>query len=342
MKTPGVNFLLNLLLMLLTTIVGMAQDIHFSQFNAAPLLLNPAFTGVNGCDYRFAANYRSQWSGIAPFRTIAASYDMALAKKKTKSKGNFGGIGMSFFSDKAGDLALSTHQLNISASYTMMLNKKGSQSLTAGLYGGVGNRSIDLSKARFDSQFGVGGFDQNRPTMENIVTNNLWYADAGAGLLWNFNVNKKSNVHLGLATWHVSQPNLSFFKNVNEELFIKVTLHGGAHFKIAHQLYMLPGFMYLNQGPHNQLNIGGLIRWGKSLTPRDNTSVYFGGWYRLKDAVIFATRVDFNGLSFGFSYDVNISKLTVATRGNGGPEVSLLYTGCLKGKNNNTRFCPIL
>jgi type IX secretion system PorP/SprF family membrane protein len=341
MKLPGVKILI-LVTMLFATMFVKAQDIHFSQFNAAPLLLNPAFTGVNGCDYRFAANYRTQWGGIAPFRTVAASYDMAIAKKKTKSKGNFGGVGISFFSDRAGDLALSTNQVNISASYTMMLNKKGSQSITAGLYGGMGNRSIDVSKAQFDSQFGAGGFDANRPTMENLSTNSIWYADAGAGLLWNYNVNKKSNVYLGLATWHVSQPNLSFFKDVNEELFIKITMHGGAHFKIANQFYMLPGFMYLKQGPHSQLNVGTLVRWGKSLTPRDNTSVYFGAWYRLKDAVIFATRVDFNGLSLGFSYDVNISKLTVATKGNGGPEVSLLYTGCFKSKKNNTRFCPII
>lgn len=330
------------IVMLLVTCTMSAQDIHFSQFNAAPLLLNPALTGVNGCDYRFAANYRNQWSGIAPFRTIAASYDMAVARRKGNAKSNFGGIGISYFSDKAGDSELSTNQVNLSASYTMMLNRKGSQSITAALYGGIGNRSINISKLTFDSQFGPGGFDPNRPSMENILTNNLWYADAGAGLLYNVNLNKTTNVHAGLATWHVSQPNLSFFKNVNEELFIKVTMHGGAHIKIAHQFYLLPGFMYLIQGPHNQLNIGSLVRWGKSVTPRDNTSVYFGGWYRLKDALILATRVDINGLSLGFSYDINISKLIVATRGNGGPEVSLLYTGCFKTKKNNTRFCPIM
>jgi type IX secretion system PorP/SprF family membrane protein len=99
--------------LVLASVVVKAQDIHFSQFTSAPLILNPAFTGVNGCDYRFAANYRTQWTGIAPFRTIAASYDMAIAKKKTRSKGNFGGVGVSFFSDKAGDSELSTNQVNL-------------------------------------------------------------------------------------------------------------------------------------------------------------------------------------------------------------------------------------
>jgi type IX secretion system PorP/SprF family membrane protein len=341
MKWNGLK-ILAITLLFFAAFAAKAQDIHFSQYNAAPLLLNPAFTGVNGCDYRFAANYRTQWSGIAPFRTIAASYDMAIAKKKYKSKGNYGGVGVSFFSDKAGDSELSTNQVNLNVSYTIMLNRKGTQTLTTGLYGGIGNRNINLAKLTFDSQFGANGYDPNRPTGENIATNNLWYADAGAGFLWNYNVNKKSNVYLGLATFHVTQPNLSFLKDVNEELFIKVTFHGGAHFKIANQFYLLPSFMVLKQGPHSQLNIGSLVRWGKSVTPKDNTSVYFGGYYRMKDAVVFATRVDFNGLSLGFSYDVNISKLTIATRGNGGPELSLLYTGCFSNKKNQTRFCPVL
>ena len=318
-----------------------AQDIHFSQFTSAPLLLNPAFTGVNGCDYRFATNYRTQWTGIAPFRTIAASYDMAIAKKK-KSKGNFGGVGMSFFSDKAGDADLSTNQVNINLSYTVILNRKGTQSLTGGIYGGVGNRNIDLSKLTFDNQFGANGYDPNRPTGENIARNNIWYADAGAGFLWNYNVNKTTNFYAGTAAFHITQPNLSFLNDINEELFIKLVLHGGAHFKVANQFYLMPSVMYLNQGPHSQFNIGSLVKWSKNYTFRDNTAFYFGGWYRMKDAIILTTRVDVAGINVGFSYDINISKLTKATRGNGGPELSLLYTGCFKSKKNTTRYCPVM
>jgi type IX secretion system PorP/SprF family membrane protein len=319
-----------------------AQDIHFSQFTSAPLLLNPAFTGVNGCDYRATAIYRNQWTGIAPFRTVAASYDMALAKKRTKGKGHYGGIGVSLFSDKAGDSQLSTNQVNLNLSYTIILNNKGTQSLTTGIYGGAGNRSIDLSKLTFDSQFGSGGYDGNLPTRENIARTNIWYADAGAGFLYNNNINKTTNFYLGTAAYHITQPNLSFLNDVNEELFIKLVLHGGAHFKVSKQFYLLPSVMYLNQGPHSQLNFGSLVKWSKDFTFRDNTSFYFGGWYRLKDAVIFTTRVDFAGINVGFSYDVNLSKLSKATRGNGGPELSIVYTGCLKGKKNNVRYCPVM
>ena len=37
-----------------------AQDIHFSQFYASPMNMNPATTGVIGCDMRFSAIYRNE------------------------------------------------------------------------------------------------------------------------------------------------------------------------------------------------------------------------------------------------------------------------------------------
>ena len=42
---PKFNKLL-LVVFLLAGFRSYAQDIHFSQFNAAPLALNPAFTGI--------------------------------------------------------------------------------------------------------------------------------------------------------------------------------------------------------------------------------------------------------------------------------------------------------
>ena len=50
-----------------------AQDPQFSQFYAAPLYINPAFTGAS--EYtRIGANYRNQWPGISgSFVTTSAS-----------------------------------------------------------------------------------------------------------------------------------------------------------------------------------------------------------------------------------------------------------------------------
>lgn len=328
-----------LLLLAVSCFDSFGQDIHFSQFNAAPLQLNPALTGVNGCDYRVAANYRSQWAGVGKFNTVAASFDMAVLRKTAKS--NYGGIGISLFNDRAGDLSLSTTQVNLSASYTILLNQNGSQLLTAGLVGGIGYRTIDYSKLTTDSQFGDQGFDPNLGTGEDLSNNSKIYADVGAGFLWSLTVNQNNNVYAGVGVTHINQPNLSFMGDRNEKLFLKVIIHGGGHFKLSNRIALQPSFLIMNQGPHQEYTMGTFVKMKKSLVPSDKMAFYAGAWYRVKDALILAARVDVAGLNIGFSYDLNVSKLTRATKLNGGPEISLVYVGCFK-KKNNTVYCPVL
>jgi len=55
-----------------------AQDPHFSQFNAAPLQLNPAMAGVYEGQFRVGINYRDQWGSVlgpVPYQTSNVSFD---------------------------------------------------------------------------------------------------------------------------------------------------------------------------------------------------------------------------------------------------------------------------
>ena len=54
-----------------------AQDTHFSQFDAAPLYYNPALAGVNECHNRIYTNYKGQWR---TYNTFLMSYDQHLEK----------------------------------------------------------------------------------------------------------------------------------------------------------------------------------------------------------------------------------------------------------------------
>ena len=54
----AISVILNLI-----TVMGVAQDYHFTQYNANPLRLNPAMMGANS-DMRFILGYRNQWSNI--------------------------------------------------------------------------------------------------------------------------------------------------------------------------------------------------------------------------------------------------------------------------------------
>ena len=56
-----------------------AQDIHFSQYYASPMTVNPAYTGMFNGTYRVGANYRNQWASVSvPYKTFAAYADYGL------------------------------------------------------------------------------------------------------------------------------------------------------------------------------------------------------------------------------------------------------------------------
>jgi len=314
-----------------------AQDIHFSQFNASPLTLNPALTGVNKCNYRFALNYKNQWGNVAPYNTFAASYDMNINKK---SKGNYGGIGASAFVDRAGDTKFTTANFKLTGSYSLMLSSDGSQFITTGLEAGVIQNSFDYSEMTFDSQFGPDGFNENAGTRETFESTKKIVADVGAGMLYNY-TQKQTNIYAGAAFTHLNQPNQSFRNDLDEKLHMKFTFHGGGQFPINDQFFIQPRYMFLKQGPHMELNAGSMFKFKKSRVPSDKTAFYVGGWYRLKDAVILSARMDIGSFNVGVSYDINVSKLTRATNARGGPELSLTYTGCL-GDNKGAVYCPFL
>lgn len=323
-------------------LITKAQDIHFSQYNAQPLVLNPALTGLNGCDYRMGAIYKSQWGSVSAgntYRTTSAFADIAMGKPTKFS--NFAGAGLSLFSDQAGDLNYNTNKADLSLAYHLMLNNRSTQSLSFGLQGGFGHRSINMSRALFDFDPVTG--EPIQSSIENIDVQPMFWGDAGLGILYSNSPSQKSNYFFGLALHHLNQPNISSFtvnRSASERMYMKFTLHAGSLIPLNDQLFIMPGFMILKQGPHNEIILTNYFKFKTNNMPYNNTAFYFGTLYRVGDAFVLATRADFNnGMNIHFSYDLNISKLTSASRINGGPEVAITYTGCFKRKNND-RYCP--
>ena len=71
-----------------------AQDVHFSQYYANPLYLNPSFAGSIVCP-RIVANFRDQWPAISgTYVSYSASYDQHFDVLS-------GGVGVLFLGDRA-------------------------------------------------------------------------------------------------------------------------------------------------------------------------------------------------------------------------------------------------
>src|ERR1700740_3004548 len=94
-----------------------AQDPQFTQFYAAPLYLNPAFTGANVCS-RVSTSYRNQWPSIpGAFVTYCASIDQSVPNFNS-------GVGLLFTNDKAGSGSLRSSSLSLLYAYEMQLSKE--------------------------------------------------------------------------------------------------------------------------------------------------------------------------------------------------------------------------
>lgn len=342
-----------------------AQDIHFSQYTSAPLQLNPAFAGLNNCDYRVGVNARTQWntvSGGNTYTTFGASGDVGIGKP-TKFN-SFAGLGLSIYSDVAGTLRLNTSRADLSFAYHFMLDRKATSSLSVGLQFGVNHRGINPSKGTYDEQFDpplLGGYNPSLPTGETSINRtNMIYLDAGVGAIFSKNFRMdRHNIYLGLSAFHLNQPDISFnstgifAKTVvgntqGQKLYLKTIFHGGGTFLLRDKLWLMPQFMFAFQGPSQQYNIGTLVKLQLGNRITSKTYFYLGAQYRglfqktnLADAVVLQTRVDIKGLSVGFSYDINVSKLNLASATFGGPELSLIFQGCMNRKPRPF-FCPFM
>ncbi|HLP49280.1 MAG TPA: PorP/SprF family type IX secretion system membrane protein [Chitinophagales bacterium] len=326
-----------------------AQDLHFSQYNASPLLLNPALAGMNSGDYRAYANFRTQWVTLSKsntYRTFAGGADMSIGK--ITKRNSFAGIGLSFSSDQAGELNLNSNRVDLSVAYHFMLNRKGTMQLSAGLQAGVNIRNINQGKAIYGSQYDpVTGLVDPNGTRETLGKNRIIFADAAVGVLYSAQTRKGTNLYMGVGLSHINQPKISFQPSgidgengKAEKLPMKLTVHGGVSIPVNNRVDIMPNFMVLWQGVSYEFNAGCHLKTKLGNVKLSKTAILFGAYYRgLYDAVIVSTRVDIKGVSCGLSYDFNISKLLPATKSVGAPEISLMYQGSFR-KKPRPGHCP--
>lgn len=326
-----------------------AQDPHYTQYNNSPMLLNPALAGLNAGDYRVYANFRTQWMTVSKnntYRSFAGGADVAIGK--ITKYNSFAGLGLSFNCDQAGDIHLNANRIDLTFAYHIMLNHRGTQQLSAGLQGGFNIRTIDPSRAVFDSQWdpSTGTVDPNG-ARETFGRTKVMFGDAGFGLLYSGMFHRGTNIFLGFGINHLNQPKISFQPSGIDRnglgvqrLAMKITVHGGASIPAGDRVAVMPNFLVLYQGGAYEFNLGCHVRTALGNIKTGNTALYFGAQYRgLLDAVILSTRLDVKGFTMGFSYDVNISKLVPASKTVGAPEISLMYQGSFK-KVARPGHCP--
>ncbi len=319
----------------------LSQDVHYSQYYAAPLQLNPANAGLIKGRFRVGINSKSQWSSVTkPYQNIAAYFDMQAVRRKYRKDAL--GAGIVFNADIAGDSKYSIINSGLAISYIKSLSYQNNNFIAVGVMPGIIQQSIDYTALYYDNQYNGNYYDPDIDHGEEYGRRSFINFDLAAGAHWVYQHTKNSSYYAGYSAFHLTRPRVSYMNDDNIRLGIKHTLYGGSRFTVGQDLDMIPSIMASFQQPYSEIVFGTLLKYNRSKHFLDQTSINLGVFGRVSDALIVVAGFDYKNINFGVSYDINLSRLKPASHVRGGFEFSISY--CYD-KNKYKRIreipCPI-
>lgn len=318
-----------------------AQDIHWSQFDHAPLNLNAAHTGLFNGDYRLVANYRSQWFDVpVAYRTVSLTFDAHILPYRLEN--DVWGVGLTFNHDQAGDGQLAALHVLLSTAYTKRITKNFF--IGAGVQLGFNNRRYRLDKLTFNDQFNGDVYDPNLVSFDQTKfagNTNISYFDINSGLNFRYQSTKRFWINLGGGIFHLTRPNMSFMDTEGVLLPIRWNLMTNASIPVSERIDILPMFMFQRQLQFQEIIYGANLRYHFNLNPGREMSAQIGVMHRWDDAIVARIAFSYQAWQVGLSYDINISGFQTATRNNGGYEMSIQYIWSKVPDLGTTKTCPI-
>lgn len=347
MKSIYIN-LLTLSFISLTFFKATAQDVHFSQNYATPLLLNPAMTGLMQGDVRGTAVYRSQWGSTLdqPYRTLTLSGDVAFQGIGDNDRL---AVGLMGYNDQTGTPRLTTNYIDANVAYNLGLNDHTYFSM--GIAAGVAQRSIDLNDAQFGDQYDPETGEIGTVT-ETINYMNRWRFNVGGGGVFYIAPEARRNLYAGIAIFHLRNPDISFFdiEDALDQWRSKISFQVGGSYPLTKRIDLLPSVYMLRQGNFFKTDAGSFVRFifSQNRFTKLDRAFNLGAWVRVSgseaaaialNTLVLAAKIDYENFGLGLSYDVNLAKVGYATTNRGGVEVALTYAATTRAKKKQM-YCP--
>lgn len=304
------------------------QDIHFSQVDADPMLLNPAYAGFFNGTGRFGMIYRNQWATVSfPYETFAVTGEMAVWRSPSARNGL--SIGASFFSDHAGTLHYGTTSAHLSAAYFFPLSHKGNHYLSLGIEGGYAQSGFDPSALDMED------------ASETIETHQISYPLLCVGAAWYCQMTGDLHTKVGFSVRNLNRPNISFQHESGTWLERRYSLFARAEWRCWQSMSLMPVALVQMQGEYRELLYGTDIKWYISEGGAHEVGLRTGLAMRHNDALIANLMLEYDAFLMTICYDANISDLAVASRYFGAFEVGLVYR-MSKGKRKTKSIkCPM-
>jgi hypothetical protein len=211
--------------------------------------------------------------------------------------------------------------------------------------GGMVSSQFDPTLMKLADQFRNGSYSSSNATSQKVESNGYNYWDASTGMSYTSSIGAYAKFYVGAAYYHFNKPKVGFNSTTNEVyLDERYTANAGVNLSVS-DYGRIVGFVdYMKQGENRQL-LGGLM-YGMDIVEyyddEDQVTLYFGSFIRVGDAIIPMVKLDRKNVSMALSYDVNTSKLHVASNWRGGFELTLVYKGFLKINSTSLdkTLCP--
>ncbi len=320
MKTMTIKTLLAALA--LVPVAIRAQDAHLAQYDAAPVLLNPALAGMfEQSDFRLSSNVRSQWNRLQNnYLTTAFSYDAQF--------NNQWGVG-AYLNNYDQASMMNTFEVGGSGAYNVS-GKGAKHTLSVGVKAGMTYKKVNDGDMIFDAQYNGTYFDQALPTGEQMEKRHRMMPELGLGMAYrSINGMKTVNPFFNFAVFHITQPDESIFRTEKQALPMRWSVNGGAFVEVNEEFEVVPMALFMVQGKNREINAGAMTGYnigGAAYT------VLAGGSYRVGDAVVAQAGLKHRSNIFRISYDINVSPLRQFTNSMGAFEFSFTYTGTHSGR----------
>jgi type IX secretion system PorP/SprF family membrane protein len=297
-----VKQILTLIILFVVPLLGISQDVSFSQITNNKLYLNPAFANSRRCP-ELTMSYRNQWPSLgSKFVTSMLSYEQSFLSSKN-------GVGLMLINDRSANGIYSLNSISTFYSNQQRINRN--LNVKFGLELGYKQNFIDSDKLFFEDSFNGESFTSL--TAEPLMTNlKVHYFDMGAGLLV-FN----KDFFAGMNFSHINTPNQSLVFG-ESYLPVKYNLHAGGNIPLdrstdrRENIIYMPAISMVKQGEFLELTLNNNVKKGNFLI---GAGFRFVEGYSYRDALIVNFGVDTGELLFFYGYDVTVSPLGPTTGG---------------------------
>jgi type IX secretion system PorP/SprF family membrane protein len=284
-----------------------AQDPIFTQFYLVPETLNPAFTGIANT-WNAGIIHRRQWpDGNRKIDTQYAFANNVVSEQI--------GVGITILNHHEVFTNYNYAQVNGAFSYRVDLNYDWR--LRLGLEAGYGRKDFNFGSLLLEDQININDGSISPGSIDPGVlnySNKIDFLDISAGF-----VIDQENAWFGVALKHLNRPDISFTEYANSPLDMFLTVHGGYYVEFSNSpskllpedSTLLLTANYMRQSQYNRLDIGTVMDFsmfslgvlaatnpeGRSPNSHIITSI---------NPVV---SVKLNEFTFGYSYDINTSKI---------------------------------